>query len=296
MPEARALSVLARRISQLPPLPEALRAVTRALQRDDLSAERCITLIESDPALAARTLRLANSAFYGASGQVNSIGDAVRMLGLRTVSGVLTAASMHALLPARACPGFDFMQYWRHAIATGWAARSLAACATQEPDEAFLAGLMHDIGQLVLIALQPGPAAAALALARDTGCSAAAAEQKVFGCTHARVGALVGEHWCLPAAVVQAIGGHHQADSAGGTPALNLCALIGVADTVADVLEQRREAHKGGAAAEVLAQAAIDALCSQAAHRLGLESAEIMRVLAVVEAGTREIGAIIATA
>jgi len=79
MSKSITLSELVHQVSQLPPLPQAVRAVSLALQRDELSADRCIALIESDLALAARTLRLANSAFYGAPGRVGSIGDAVRM-------------------------------------------------------------------------------------------------------------------------------------------------------------------------------------------------------------------------
>ena len=89
MSEPIELALLTKKVAQLPQLPAAVSEVMRALNSEGLSANRCIELIECDQSLAARTLRLANSAFYGVPGRVSSIGDAVRMLGLRTVSGVL---------------------------------------------------------------------------------------------------------------------------------------------------------------------------------------------------------------
>jgi putative nucleotidyltransferase with HDIG domain len=255
---------LARRVSQLPPLPQAVQAVALALQRDDLSARKCIALIEQDPALAARTLRLANSAFYGSAGRVGSVVDAVRMLGLRTVSSLLSAAAMHGLLPAQACPGFDFTRYWSHAVATGLAARALAGAAALDPDHAFLAGLMHDIGQLVLSVLQPMEAAAALALAQSSSCSAAEAEQAVLGYTHGALGALVATHWQFPADIVQAIAEHHLAGAVPGPRGLTLRELVQLADGIAVALDKRGHAPEvavapTGAAWDSLALAAGEA-------------------------------------
>jgi len=277
MSKSITLSELVHQVSQLPPLPQAVRAVSLALQRDELSADRCIALIESDLALAARTLRLANSAFYGAPGRVGSIGDAVRMLGLRTVSGVLTAASMHGLLPAAPCPGFDFTRYWRHAVTTALAARALAGAAVQDPDQAFLAGLMHDIGQLVLVALQPGSAAAALALARESACTVAEAEQLVFGYTHAHVGALVAEHWRFPANIVRAIADHHETEPALDANSSQFRELIQLADAVALALEQGQHAPDAVA------------MIGRPWLSLKLGPEDALRIFAMVAEGSREM-------
>lgn len=276
------MGTLARRITALPPLPEALTEVLLALNRAQLSANRSIELIEHDPALAARTLRLANSAFYGVRGRVASIGDAVRMLGLRTVAGVLAAAAVHNAIRIESCSGFRFQVYWQHAIATALAARALAPIAGRDADEAFLAGLMHDTGQLALAAFYPSHASAALALAQARDLPAEQAEQTVLGVTHPQVGALLAAHWHFPAPIVQAIANHHCPEPADAGQRVSLSGLVQVADAVAHALDLSADPHD--------AVPAIDAAVWQA---LGLNLDAALRVFEAVERGTHEISALL---
>lgn len=227
---------LARQVQALPPLPQAMAEVMLALGNQALSAQRSITLIESDPALAARTLRLANSAFYGMAGRVGSIGDAVRLLGLRTVAGVLSAAALHGLLKLPACPGFDFEAYWHHAVATALASRALAPLAGVDADQAFLAGLMHDVGQLVLAAHLPADAQASIAQARQAGQPLHQAELALLGVSHAQVGAWVARHWHFPDAITSAIERHHGLDLPPGGQAPGLPAVVQLASVLAGEL------------------------------------------------------------
>ena len=108
----------ARCIRELPSLPSAFIAAVEVLSQDQVPASTCIEAIERDQALTVRVLRLANSAFYGAPGQVSRIGDAVQMLGLRTVASTLAAISLRATLGALHCEGFCFDSYWRHSLCT----------------------------------------------------------------------------------------------------------------------------------------------------------------------------------
>jgi putative nucleotidyltransferase with HDIG domain len=186
-------------VDALPALPQAVREVMQALQRDDVSVERSVHLIEQDQSLAARTLRVANSAFYGMSGRVGRIGDAVTLLGLRAVSGVLLAVSFSQGLDTSRCAGFHFRGYWRHSMATALAARLLAPRLRLDPDEGFVAGLLHDIGKLVLAAHFPAEGAQAMALARSADVSDIEAERATLGLTHAEIGAVLVRHWRFPA-------------------------------------------------------------------------------------------------
>jgi HD-like signal output (HDOD) protein len=226
-------SALTRRVSQLPPLPRAVAALTQALREETVSVNRCIALIESDAALAARTLRLANSAFYGVPGRVGSIGAAVRMLGLRTVSSVLTAAALQAAVRFDDCPGFDFEGHSRRALATALAARELALLAGLDADEAFLAGLLQDVGQLVLASLAPRHAQQALAWAQEHRVSAVAAEVAVLGLAHPQVAAMVAERWQFPSSLVCAIASHHEPDAPPAGQRHSLSALLQAADAIA---------------------------------------------------------------
>jgi len=234
---ASAIAALTQRVTELPRLPQAVTEVMLLLRHEQLSVQRCIALIERDQALAARTLRLANSAFYGVPGRVGSIGDAVRLLGLRTISGVLTAAALHHAIAVDACPEFDFERYWRHAIGVALATRALATIAGGDADEAFLAGLMHDIGQLVLAAYLPEQAGRALAMARACDLPAEQAETAVLGIAHARIGALVAAHWRLPSTITEAIASHHAPGRLAESQVPCLAGLIQVADAIVHALD-----------------------------------------------------------
>jgi len=199
----------ARCIGELPSLPSAFLAAVEVLSRDDAPASACIEAIERDQALTVRVLRLANSAFYGAPGQVARIGDAVQMLGLRTVASTLAAVTLRASLGSVRCEGFCFDSYWRHTLCTAIAARELAKLASLDTGEAFLLGLLHDVGQLVLAMTSPALEAQALQLCRSEGVSMHEAELRVFGVSHAEVGAAVARQWNFPASLSAAIAGHH---------------------------------------------------------------------------------------
>ena len=159
----------ARRMTELPPLPAAVAEVLEALRQGVPSLERCVELIERDPALAARTLRLANSAFYGRQGRIGSISAACLMLGLRTVMGLLTAATLRQCLRPTDCPGFDADAHWRSAMSRALTATMLAPQFGLDPGEAFMAGLVNDMGVLMLAWAAPKQMAKALSLAAEDG-------------------------------------------------------------------------------------------------------------------------------
>lgn len=278
MLDAVEVRALPQRVSALPPLPEAMTAVMRALNHDHLSAQRCIALIEHDPAIAARILRLANSAFYGVPGRVCSICDAVRLLGLRSVLGVLTAVAMHNAIRVDACPAFQFQVYWRHAVGTALAARALAPLAGCHGDEAFLAGLMHDIGQLVLAAFHPAQAQAALTLAREQDLGADEAERRVIGVAHPAVGALVAAHWHFPPSIVQAVRCHHAPEAPGPGQRVSLAGLVQVADAIVHGLDLAGDTHE-----------AVPAMDPEVWQALGLAGTDTVKLFEGIEQGTREL-------
>ena len=227
----------ARCIGELPSLPSAFMAAVKVLSEDDTPASACIEAIERDQALTVRVLHLANSAFYGAPGQVSRIGDAVQMLGLRTVASTLAVVSLQATLGALRCEGFCFDTYWRHTLCTALAARELAKVASLDTGEAFLLGLLHDVGKLVLAMTSPVQEAQALRICRSEGMSMNEAEQHVFGVSHPEVGAAVARQWNFPASLVEAIAGHHATAPIPAGERLTLTDLVRLADHMAHGLE-----------------------------------------------------------
>ncbi|HEX5739403.1 MAG TPA: HDOD domain-containing protein [Hydrogenophaga sp.] len=230
-------AIWARAIVSLPSLPSAFIAAVELLSNDDASTSACIAAIERDQALTVRVLRLANSPFYGAGGKVSRIGDAVQMLGLRTVASALAAISLRTALGSLPCKGFCFATYWRHTLCTAIAARELAQVASLDAGEAFLLGLVHDVGQLILAMTSPELESQALELVRSEGLAMHEAEQQLLGVTHAEVGAVVVKQWNFPASFVDAIADHHQPilAPAEGNPSLPF--LIHLADQMAHGLE-----------------------------------------------------------
>ena len=235
--EAPDSEALARCIGELPALPLALMVAVQALSSDDLPASACVDAVERDQALATRLLRLANSAFYGARGQVASVEDAVGMLGLRTVASVVAAVSMRSTLSLVQCQGFRFEIYWRHALTTAVLARELARPATLDPGEAFLAGLLHDVGQLLLVVAHADWAERALQLSREEQIDLCEAERGLIGVGHDEVGAEVMRHWHFPERLVEAVAAHHSPLPPPPGDRMSLSALVRLADQLAHHIE-----------------------------------------------------------
>jgi putative nucleotidyltransferase with HDIG domain len=223
---------LRQRVRELPALPEAVRRVQATLQDEDARADDCAVHIARDQALAAKTLRLANSAFYGVPGRVSSIQDAVQVLGLRTLSTLLQAAALTGGLGGSACKAFQAGEFWRNSIGTAICARTLASELWLDPNVAFTAGLLHDIGRLALATHFPEQFGAALALQQREKLPPLQAERRVMGTDHAQVGALVAAHWHYPADIAQAIAQHHEPAprKAGGPTVIE---VVHVADAIA---------------------------------------------------------------
>lgn len=229
----RAEEVLAS-VHDLPALPAVVMELIQSIGDANVSAEVLAAKIALDQALAAKTLRLANSSFYGLSRQVTSIAEATTILGLRTLRSIATAAGLVNGFSGAACKGFPFDAFWRHAIGAALCARSLAQALRLDEDAAFTLGLMHDIGRLVLVSRHAERYAVALDHQRAQDCLASEAERFAFGTDHAVVGAMVAEHWHFAPAIVAAIAGHHDPQA---SDAMRLADVVHVADNMAHALD-----------------------------------------------------------
>lgn len=221
-------------VRELPSLPAAVMELIQSLDNSEVNAEELAGKISNDQALAAKTLRLANSSFYGMSRQVTSIADATTILGLRTLHSVATAAGVAGNFSSVRCPGFDFNAFWRHCIGVALCARSLAQGARLEEGTAFTLGLLHDIGRLALASSFSAPYAEVLRHQHEQDCTALEAERAVLGTDHAQVGGLIAEHWRFAKDVVQAIAEHHEPKPA---TVAQLVDVVHVADNMAHALD-----------------------------------------------------------
>lgn len=269
-------ALLQRRVSELPALPQVALQVLAILRDETARTERCGEVIAQDQALTARTLRLANSAFYGVPGRVGTIRDAVHLLGRRTLGALLTVATVSAQFSATSCAGFDFGAFWRHSIGAALAARALARGLQLDEDLAFTAGLVHDIGRLALATHFPLEMSAAIEQALGTDTDLHTSERAVLAIDHADVGALIARHWHFPPEVVHAIGQHHRPDAAGTQPTLT--DIVHLADAITHALDLARVENESVPAIDLLAW-----------DRLALRPDRILAVFEQTEAGVAEL-------
>jgi putative nucleotidyltransferase with HDIG domain len=212
--------------------------VVEAMQLlDDLStsAEEVASALGRDPVLAARVLRLANSALYLRARRVATLREAVVLVGFAAVRSLLVGAVAYdAFRPGAPGYGLDRVQLWQHSLAVATVARQLAGSRERDAEAAFVAGLLHDIGKLALSsALQEQYPAVLEAVA--SGMDFVEAEQAVLGCDHAQVGAEAARRWNLPDPLITAIAYHHRPDEPedpGLADAVHvadaLCLMLGV--------------------------------------------------------------------
>jgi putative nucleotidyltransferase with HDIG domain len=194
-------------ITQLPVQPGAAMRLLWMLEDPRTSAADLGRLIESDPALSTQVIRLANTAFYGLSGKVSSAWRAVTVLGLATVRALATTAAFDLFSEKGRSVPDDF---WPHSVTTAAAASSLARRVGVQANDAFSAGLLHDIGAALVFRRAPRRYDAVLErLANDPELTLVEAERQEFGLTHAEVGAAALQVMKFPPELCEAIGLHH---------------------------------------------------------------------------------------
>ncbi len=226
-----------KRVRDLPSLPAVVVELLMTMEQHDVDTHALAARISLDQALTAKALRLANSSFYGLQSKVTSISQAIAVLGFHSIRTLVTACSITASLPPRAVPGFDFEAFWRHAIAGAVCARVLARLIGVNPDTAFTAGLLHDLGVLVLASQFPADYVRVVAWQSEHDCVAAEAERQIFGTDHAAVGAALAEHWKFPQQIGAAVAAHHLTVADDGFAPSDLTTVIQAANVLAHALD-----------------------------------------------------------
>lgn len=194
-------------LADLRPLPQVAQRIL-ALGDGTFSAHELAAIISTDQALTAKLLRLANSPYYGFARRITTARDAVVLLGFRSVrSAALTSCLMQT---ARDTTNIDTDAFWQFSIATGILAEVLARTESGNQEEAFTAGVMHQVGLLALDQGRPGDLARAMEMRDQQGIALPEAERQVFGFTDADLGGALALHWNFPEALAEAVRGHAQ--------------------------------------------------------------------------------------
>ena len=189
-------------------------------------------ILEADPVLTARLLKIANSVFYGFETKVESIKHALEIIGSEQLTNLVLSATVSDNFRMIPKDLLDMEAFWKHSLACGIGAKLLAEMKnTSDADSYYLAGLLHDIGSLIIYSQLPKKAVETIAYSRDTGDYLYHAEGKIIGFDHAAMGGALFKDWQLPPKVVEGVKYHHTPQQAKQFP--EFCASIHIAEVAA---------------------------------------------------------------
>jgi HD-like signal output (HDOD) protein len=207
------LKSLATRTKSLPALPALYFQLMKELRKEDSSVERISEIISKDLCMTSKILQLINSAFFGLPQRITDIQEAVIYLGVATIRALVLSIQVFSQFDEKKIKGFSIETLSAHCWMTGSLARNIARlehCDEKMVDHCFLAGLLHDIGQLVLASGMPDDYGRVLEIARTREQSVWTTELAQFNTTHAEVGGYLLGLWGLPNPIVEAVTLHHR--------------------------------------------------------------------------------------
>ena len=222
------------RIGKIPSLPAVVMELLATMDQEEVRVETLAEKIEQDQALTAKTLRLANSSFYGMARQITTIQEAIAIIGFTTVRSLATTAALMGSFAGGSQGSFNATPFWRHSLGVAVCARAVAQKLEVNAEQAYVAGLIHDIGRLVLVTQFAPNFEATVRFRIEQDCSWLQAERTVLGLDHTVVGHALTRHWKFPEAMQQAVAGHHAATA---QEALPLTRIVMAADAIAHALD-----------------------------------------------------------
>jgi len=231
----QALKTVISRRRAIPSLPTLYEELTAALRSDDPSLSQIAKIISKDVGMAAKILQLANSAFVGASGRVSSLVQALSLIGTETVRTLVLSVHVFSQFDGNSRVAASLPALWDHSVAVSSLAQRIAGaegCAKAMAEESFTAGLLHDIGKVVLMAEMPREYHQIF----EINPGSKGVELERLGCTHAEVGAYLMSIWGLPLSLVHAVAFHHRPLETAETQFSSLTA-VHAADAIASATD-----------------------------------------------------------
>jgi putative nucleotidyltransferase with HDIG domain len=204
-------------VERMPAFPKSVQSVLELTRNINCLPKDLVVVIEKDPVMTMKILRVINSAFYGLPNKITSVGQSVVYLGINTIKNLSLSFAAVGILPRFNTTGFDIQRYLLHSLTVAAIARNLCekyARGEADPMDCYIAGLLHDFGKVVFAQFMSVEFMKALALAADGEQPLYLAEQQMIGADHAYVGALLAEKWQFAAPLVQCIRDHHLASAA----------------------------------------------------------------------------------
>lgn len=252
------------KIKDLPTLPEVAMEMLQNLEDEESSLDMLTEKIALDHSVTAKILRVANSSYYGSNSKVVTLQQATALLGVKNVKNLIRLTILSNKFLTIECPSFNFKAFWRHSVATAVCAELISRALHMKHDFAFTAGLLHDIGKLVLVTCYPENYDQVLRYQLSQDCSTLLAERAIMHMDHVDAGLALATHWKFSEAVRDAIRGHHDTEIQGLHV---LASVVHVANAIVHALDLAQEEND---MLPLLSQAAWDTLGLSEADYLGI--------------------------
>ena len=226
----RELEIMIMTASDLPTIPVVATKVMQLIESESANSEELAKVVASDPAVAARVLKISNSSFYGCQRQIQTLSHAIVVLGFATLKSLVVAASVKQVYQPY---GLTEKMLWEHSFGAGLAARIIAKeIRLVNEEEAFLGGLFHDIGKTIMNSMNKLQFQDAMQRCYNEGVTFEEAERQVFSYTHSEVGGLVIKKWNFPDMLMNAVLKHHTFEFTEDEDSyqVNLTCVVGMAD------------------------------------------------------------------
>lgn len=249
-------------IKRLPALPENYQKVSELLKQDDVSLQDLIDVIGKDMAMVSKILQIANSAQFASRRKpVNTVQSGVKLLGLSNLKLLVLAVEVFSQLEEKTSQALDPHALWNHSMQVSALAGKISETLKKDKDfcnEAMSAGMLHDVGKLVLLNHFPEELTRTVALAEKNQISFATAELEIFGTSHAEIGGYLLGSWGLPHPIVEAVAYHHSPQSCFSKAICPLTPVV-FANIIEKASSERRTPELDAAAQGYLTQLGLEA-------------------------------------
>jgi putative nucleotidyltransferase with HDIG domain len=227
-------------VDRMPAFPASVHRIIKLTSDVNCQARDLVRVIDTDPVLTMRILRVANSAYFGLQMNIVSVQHAVVYIGLNSVKHLALATAAIGSLPKISTDGFNADDFLRHSLTVGVLTRRFRkrmGIGGQKEGDEFVAGLLHDIGKVLFAHFEPEALNAAARQGKTDGIPVYLAERRLLGVDHAEMGSMLAEHWGFPDNLCQAIREHHEPIESDDAPPLRDCVYL------ANYLAERRAAQ-----------------------------------------------------
>lgn len=209
-------------VERMPAFPRSVQKILELTRNLNCSPKDLVQVIEKDPVMTVRILRVLNSAYYSLPNKITSVNHAVVFLGLNTIKNLALSIASVGILPRHNTAGFDVNQYLLHSLTTAGIAKYLSSrIGGSDPMDCYVAGLLHDFGKVVFAQFMPEQFKMALDKSLQDNVPLFAAEMATIGTDHTVVGSMLAEKWQFPQPLIDSIRNHHSEDA--GVTVMGAC-------------------------------------------------------------------------